>query len=296
MSGTEAIPDLGLVLWRRGKVRDTYQLGDRLLMVATDRVSAYDCVLPTLIPDKGRVLTAMSRFWFERTRSIVPNHLLADDPAALPEPARDAVRGRALWVRLAERVDVECVVRSRLAGSGWAEVRDHGTLAGEPVPAGLGEGDRLPTPRFTPAVKHDSGHDVNISRAELRDTVGEVLAGRLESLSLACFAAAQPLVAAAGFDLVDTKFEFGWIDGALACIDECLTPDSSRFWDRHQNRGAGAGFDKQRVRDYLAGLGWDRTPPAPPLPPELVAEVRHRYREACRRITGIDVSPTSSSP
>ncbi len=288
----------GLRLWRRGKVRDTYELGDRLLMVATDRISAFDCILPTLVPDKGRVLTAMSRFWFERTQAVVPNHLVADDPLGLPAGARGAVRGRAMWVRRADRIDVECVVRRRLAGSGWAEVRDHGTLAGEPVPRGLGEGDELPFPRFTPAVKRDSGHDENISRAQLRDAVGAEVAEQLERVSLACFAAALPVVAAAGFALVDTKFEFGWIDGRLACIDECLTPDSSRFWDTSRGAApaAGAGFDKQLVRDYLLRLDWDRTPPAPPLPPELVARVRHRYLEACRRITGIDVSPTSSSP
>jgi len=294
-AGLEA---LGLRLWRRGKVRDTYDLGDRLLMVASDRISAFDCVLPTPVPDKGRVLTQMSRFFFDRTRAVVPNHLCADDPAGLPEAARARVADRAMWVRRAERIDVECVVRSRLAGSGWAEVRERGTLAAEPVPAGLGEGDALPEPRFTPAVKHDRGHDENVSRAHLRSLVGTEVADQLESVSLACFAAASGLVAAAGFVLVDTKFEFGWIDGRLHCIDECVTPDSSRFWDASLPARAGArsGFDKQSVRDYLLQLDWDRTPPAPPLPPELVAGVRARYLEACRRITGIDLSPTSSSP
>ncbi|HUY60958.1 MAG TPA: phosphoribosylaminoimidazolesuccinocarboxamide synthase [Candidatus Dormibacteraeota bacterium] len=288
----------GLPLRHRGKVRDTFDLGDRLLMVATDRISAFDCILPTAIPDKGRVLTAMSRFWFQRTAGTCANHLLADDPAALPAGEYQRLQGRLMFVRRAERIDVECVVRRHLAGSGWAEYLEHGTLAGEPLPAGLREGDPLPTPRFTPATKSEVGHDENISRAQLADLVGGARAAALEERSLALAAAAVPQCEAAGFILADTKFEFGLVDGRLTLIDECLTPDSSRFWERsgYAPGGPQPGFDKQLVRDHLLAGGWDRLPPAPALSPALVTAVRTRYLEACRRITGIDLSPTSSSP
>ncbi len=288
----------GLRLRHRGKVRDTFDLGDRLLMVATDRISAFDCVLPTAIPDKGRVLTTMSRFWFQRTAGVCPNHLLPDDPAALPPGQYERLGGRLAFVRRAERIDIECVVRRHLAGSGWAEYVERGTLAGEPLPPGLREGARLPEPRFTPAAKSDVGHDENISRAQLADRVGGARAAELEERSLALAAAAAPLCEAAGFILADTKFEFGLVDGRLTLIDECLTPDSSRFWERsgYAPGGPQPGFDKQLVRDRLLASGWDRRPPAPALPPVLVAALRARYLEACRRITGIDLSPTSSSP
>lgn len=280
----------GLKLFRRGKVRDTFDLGERLLMVSTDRLSAFDSVLPSLIPDRGRVLTAMSRHWFADTADLVPNHLLDDDPETIPHPARPQLQGRCMWVRRAERIDVECVVRGRLAGSGWAEYADRGTLAEEPVSPGLAFGAELSPARFTPASKNDAGHDQNISRRELAERVGSQLATELEERSLAIFERAREGCRRAGFTLVDTKFEFGFVEGRLTLIDELLTPDSSRLWEAAEGGpGGAAGFDKQLVREHLLASGWDRNPPAPPLPPELVAETRRRYLEACRRITGHDL-------
>ena len=280
----------GVPLFRRGKVRDTFDLGERLLMVATDRISAFDSVLPTLIPDRGRVLTAMSRYWFRTTADLVANHLRPDDEAALPQGALQKLGGRAMFVAKAERIEVECVVRGRLAGSGWQEYQATGKLASEPVPRGLAFGSELPELRFTPATKNDHGHDENISRSQLAQLVGSELARRLEEFSLRIFRLAQVHCRESGFILVDSKFEFGFIDGALTLIDEVLTPDSSRLWELQQEPGvAPQGFDKQLVRDYLLATGWDRNPPAPPLPEELVRETRHRYLEASRRITGSDL-------
>ncbi len=272
----------GLRLFRRGKVRDTFELDDRLLMVSTDRVSAFDCVLPTLIPDKGRVLTALSKFWFAKTAGLVPNHLLATQ-AGVPEALAD----RSMLVRRAERIDIECVVRQRLAGSGWSEYRERGTLAGEPLPVGLDFGDALPELRFTPATKNDAGHDVNITRRQLADQLGEELAERLEALSLRIFAAAAERLGQVGLVLADTKFEFGWIDGQLHLIDELLTPDSSRLWEADNAGSSPVGLDKQLIRDHLLESGWDRHPPAPALPSRLVEEVRRRYLEVCLRVTGL---------
>ncbi|HVB53775.1 MAG TPA: phosphoribosylaminoimidazolesuccinocarboxamide synthase [Candidatus Acidoferrales bacterium] len=280
----------GVPLFRRGKVRDTFDLGERLLMVSTDRISAFDSVLPTLIPDRGRVLTAMSRYWFRTTADLVANHLRPDDEAALPQGALQKLGGRAMFVAKAERIEVECVVRGRLAGSGWQEYQATGKLASEPVPRGLAFGSELPELRFTPATKNDHGHDENISRSQLAQLVGSELARRLEEFSLRIFRLAQVHCRESGFILVDSKFEFGFIDGALTLIDEVLTPDSSRLWELQQEPGvAPQGFDKQLVRDYLLATGWDRNPPAPPLPEELVRETRHRYLEASRRITGSDL-------
>ncbi|HVB14807.1 MAG TPA: phosphoribosylaminoimidazolesuccinocarboxamide synthase [Candidatus Dormibacteraeota bacterium] len=280
----------GIPLYRRGKVRDTFDLGDQLLMVSTDRISAFDCVLPTLIPDRGRVLTAMSRYWFRTTADLVPNHLRPDDESGLPPGTLEQLAGRAMIVAKAQRIDVECVVRGRLAGSGWQEYQTTGKLASEPVPLGLAFGAELPELRFTPATKNDHGHDENISRSQLAQRVGSELARRLEEFSLRIFRLAQVHCREAGFSLVDTKFEFGFIDGALTLIDEVLTPDSSRLWELDQEVGqAPHGFDKQLVRDYLLSTGWDHNPPAPPLPQELVREARHRYLEASRRITGSDL-------
>jgi phosphoribosylaminoimidazole-succinocarboxamide synthase len=280
----------GVPLFRRGKVRDTFDLGERLLMVSTDRISAFDSILPTLIPDRGRVLTAMSRYWFRTTADLVPNHLLPDDPAALPRGALAKLGGRAMFVAKAQRIDVECVVRGRLAGSGWQEYEATGKLASEPVPRGLAFGAELPELRFTPATKSDHGHDQNISRGRLVQLVGSELAQRLEEFSLRIFRLAQVHCREAGFTLVDSKFEFGFIDGSLTLIDELLTPDSSRLWDLKQAPGqAPHGFDKQLVRDYLLSTGWNRNPPAPALPEQLVQETRNRYLEASRRITGSDL-------
>ena len=280
----------GVPLYRRGKVRDTFDLGDQLLMVSTDRISAFDSVLPTLIPDRGRVLTAMSRYWFGKTADLVPNHLRPDDPGALATGTLERLGGRAMFVAKAERIDIECVVRGRLAGSGWQEYQAQGTLAGEPLPRDLEFGGELPEQRFTPATKNDSGHDQNISRSQLAQQVGNELARRLEEFSLRIFRLAQVHCQESGFILVDSKLEFGMIGGALTLIDELLTPDSSRLWELDQRPGESPhGFDKQPVRDYLLSIGWDRNPPPPPLPEGLVRDTRHRYLEASRRITGSDL-------
>jgi phosphoribosylaminoimidazole-succinocarboxamide synthase len=280
-----------LALFRRGKVRDMYVVDDRhLLMVASDRVSAFDVVMNEPIPGKGAVLTAMSAFWFRRTREVVPNHLVTDDPGDLEGPVRDfaaAHVGRWLLVRRAERIDVECVVRGYLAGSGWAEYRRAGTLAVEPLPPGLTESAQLPQPRFTPATKAETGHDENISRAELANRVGHEVAARLEELSLALYAAGADHSRQRGLILADTKFEFGYLDGELVLIDEVMTPDSSRFWpaDQYQPGQAQPSFDKQFLRDFLEASGWDKTPPPPKLPPEVIHGTAERYQEALRRLT-----------
>jgi len=280
-------------LFRRGKVRDTYDLGDgSLLMVATDRISAFDVVLPTPIPDKGRVLTQMSLRWFELTNGIVPNHLLAQQDTALPAAVPVEWRERCMHVARADRIDIECVVRGFISGSGWKEYRGHGTLAEESLPEGLRESARLPEPRFTPAMKNDDGHDENISRARLRDLVGADLAERLETISLSIYEFATTICEAAGIYLADTKFEFGIIDGTLSLIDEVLTPDSSRFWEISTWREGEAvpSFDKQFVRDYLETLEWDKTPPGPELPDAVVQGTAERYRQAAERICGVRLS------
>jgi len=280
-----------LELFRRGKVRDTYVLGDALLMIATDRLSAFDVVLPTPIPRKGIVLTQLSQFWFDLTRSTVPNHLITTDIEVFPEEIRsvsDNLSGRSMLVRRAERIDIECVVRGYLAGSAWAEYRATGRVAGETLIADLEHADVLPSPVFTPAVKTDNGHDVNISVSELRDRAGADLANSLENASLRLYQFAADFAARRGIIIADTKFEFGFIGGELTLIDEVLTPDSSRFWDAalytpgHEQ----ASFDKQYVRDWLTSTGWDKSPPGPDLPPEVVAGTAARYHEAYKRITG----------
>jgi phosphoribosylaminoimidazole-succinocarboxamide synthase len=284
----------GLTVFRGGKVRDTFDLGDgTLLMVATDRLSAFDVVLPTPIPDKGAILTQMSRWWFDRTAHIVPNHLRPDDVSSLPRDVPwDEWELRSMRVARGERIDIECVVRGYLAGSGWKEYRSAGTLAGESLPAGLQNSSRLPELRFTPAAKNDEGHDENISRAQLADSVGAELAQRLEDVSLRLFTYATEECAKAGLILCDTKFEFGWVDGELTLIDEVFTPDSSRFWEASTYREGidQPSFDKQFVRDYLETLDWDKTPPGPELPDEVVARTRDKYREAARRLCGIEIA------
>lgn len=284
----------GVTLFRAGKVRDTFDLGDgTLLMVASDRISAFDVVLPTPIPDKGAILTQMSRWWFARTRHLVPNHLRDDDPASLPAAVPWAQWApRCMRVARAQRIDVECVVRGYLSGSGWTEYRERGTLAGEPVPKGLINSSRLPEPRFTPAAKNDVGHDENITRAQLAELVGQRLAERLEEISLQLYTEAARHCESVGILLADTKFEFGWVDSELTLIDEVLTPDSSRFWEAAQWREGSdqPSFDKQYVRDWLDRSGWNRTPPAPELPAEVVQRTREKYAEAARRLCGIDLA------
>lgn len=289
MSSAE-IGDLNL--FRRGKVRDTFQLADgTLLMIATDRLSVFDVVLPTPIPGKGTVLTQMSRWWFAQTAGIMPNHLLPDVEDAIPEAVRDDWLPRSMHVALAQRIDIECVVRGFISGSGWKEYREKGTLAGEPLQEGLRDSSQLPSPRFTPAVKKDDGHDINISRQELRTLVGQSLADELEFASLRLFDFATARCESQGIYLADTKFEFGFINGKLTLIDEIFTPDSSRFWEMSQwKEGEPAvSFDKQFVRDYTETLGWGKTYPGPELPDEVVRGTTQRYIEAARRICGIEI-------
>ena len=280
---------LALPLLTRGKVRDTYELGGgELLMVATDRISAFDVVLPTPIPDKGRVLTQLSAFWFGRTAGIVPNHV-APVPAIPAELLRSQpdLPDRAMRVLRADPIPFECVVRGYLSGSGWKDYQQTGGIAGERLPAGLRESDRLPEPICTPATKAQSGHDENISRGDLADRVGGELAARLERVSLSLYRAAVIHAESQGLILADTKLEFGWRDGQLILIDELFTPDSSRYWDsaRYRPGGAQPSYDKQFVRDHLETLGWDKRPPGPALPEAVVEGTRARYLAALERLT-----------
>ena len=274
---------------RRGKVRDVYDLGpDTLAVVATDRISAFDWVLPTGIPGKGRVLTALTEFWLHRLG--YPHHLLGTDPADLPPAFRtDALVGRTMLVRKARVVPFECVARGHLAGSGWAEYRDRGTVCGQRLPAGLRESDRLPGVLFTPATKADGGHDENVPFGVMADAVGADFAARLRFRTRFVYAKAAAHAAARGLILADTKLEWGVLpDGELILVDEVLTPDSSRFWPAagYAPGGPPPSFDKQPVRDWLAASGWDKCSPPPGLPPEVVAATGERYREALRRLTG----------
>ncbi len=283
-----------LPLYRRGKVRDVYDLGDRLLIVTTDRLSAFDWVLPTPIPDRGKVLTQLSAFWFSRTAHLVPNHLLTTDlqaiAAAIGEPpdALQELVDRVMLVWRAERIPFECVVRGYLVGSGWRDYVRTGAVCGIQLPRGLREGERLPEPIFTPATKNEAGHDENVPFDVVAQTVGEELAGALREVSLRLYRFLHNFAYERGFILADTKFEFGRWRGQLVLIDELGTPDSSRYWDReaYEERGVMASFDKQFVRDYLERVGWNKQPPAPPLPPEVVEATRARYLEVYRRITG----------
>ena len=280
---------LPLPLHSRGKVRDTYRLTDReLLMVSTDRISAFDVVLPTPIPDKGRVLNQLSASWFKETSGLVRNHLAADQsiPSELLQGQPD-LEQRSMRVMTAKPVMFECVVRGYISGSGWKDYQRTGSIAGEVLPPGLTESDRLPEPIFTPATKAMTGHDENISRAELAKRAGRELAQTLEGLSLSLYRFGAERALERGLILADTKFEFGWHDSEVILIDEVMTPDSSRFWDLEQYRPGGpqASFDKQYLRDYLEQLGWNKQPPAPPLPDEVVAGTSARYLEALRRFS-----------
>jgi phosphoribosylaminoimidazole-succinocarboxamide synthase len=271
-------------------VRETYAVGDDwLLLVATDRLSAFDVVFSQPIPEKGRLLTALSTYWFRRLESLGPTHFLSTDPADLPEPARSPeLAGRVTLARRAQRIDAECVVRGYLAGSGWSEYRAAGEVGGHRLPVGLREADRLPEPIFTPSTKAEVGHDENISRQRLAEMVGAALARELEDRSLALYRAGAARAAEVGLILADTKFEFGWVDGQVTLIDELLTPDSSRFWDAalHEPGASPPSFDKQYVRDFVAASGWDREPPAPTLPEEVIAGTQARYTTAYERLTG----------
>jgi phosphoribosylaminoimidazole-succinocarboxamide synthase len=282
----------GLRLFRRGKVRDTYDLGDKLLMVASDRLSAFDVILPDGIPDKGAILTQLSIFWFGRTERIQANHLLStdvEDLRALIGDYAEVLRDRFMIVRKAQRIEIECVVRGYVAGSAWVEYQRDGTVCGHRLPDGLIESAQLAEPIFTPASKNDTGHDENISIAEMERRVGRDLTGQLIEASQAIYAAAASYAAGRGIIIADTKFEFGICGGNLIIIDELLTPDSSRFWEAadYEPGRPQESYDKQYVRDWLIASGWDRNPPAPPLPAEVIEGTARRYREAYERITGM---------
>ena len=279
----------GLKLRARGKVRDIYEVGDKLLIVATDRLSAFDVVLPTPIPDKGRVLTQLSLFWFDKLKSLVANHVVsADKFTSELAPYADALAGRAMLVRRTEPVPIECVVRGYIVGSGWKDYQKTGAICGIALPAGLRESDRLPEPIFTPSTKATTGHDENISFDETVARIGRPLAEKLRDTSLAIYKSAAEFASARGIMIADTKFEFGLVGDELIWIDEALTPDSSRFWPGNQYMPGKPqpSFDKQYVRDYLEKIGWNKQPPAPALPPDVVAATRDKYREAYQRITG----------
>ena len=278
----------GLPKLRSGKVRDVYKVGDdRLLMVASDRISAFDVVLPQPIPDKGRVLTAVSTFWFDQTKDIVPNHLISVDPSDFPEGAGPDVAGRTMLVKAAKPVLMECVVRGYLFGSAWSEYKKHGTVNGEPLPSGMVNAERLPEPTFTPSTKADEGHDMALTRDDAIALVGKDLYERLHDLSIAVYKFGTTVASTRGILLADTKFEFGTVDGELVLIDEILTPDSSRFWpaDEYEPGTAPPSFDKQYVRQYLLDQGWDGTPPPPSLPDKVVEGTRSRYIEAYELLT-----------
>lgn len=275
---------------RRGKVRDVYDFGDRLLFVATDRISAFDYVLPNAIPRKGEVLTRLSQFWFDLLG--VSHHFLSDDPEQLPLPAGTDVaslRGRSMVVRRTEVIPIECVARGYLSGSGWKEYQQSSTVCGIPLPAGLEESSRLPAPIFTPATKAETGHDENISFEQTAQLIGHSLAERLRELTLAIYQRGCQHAAAKGIIIADTKFEFGLLDGQVILIDEVMTPDSSRFWpaDLWQPGRGQASFDKQFVRDWLLSSGWDRNSPPPQLPEDVVQRTSARYIEAWERLTGL---------
>ena len=277
---------------RRGKVRDVYDLGDSLLIVATDRISAFDVVMPNGIPDKGRLLTALSLFWFEKFGRQFEHHLISANVERYPAPLREhraQLAGRSMLVRKAKVVPIECVARGYLAGSGWKEYRSSQTVCGIGLPAGLRQCEKLPEPIFTPATKEESGHDINISFDEMVQRVGRELSQTLRDRTLALYSAAADYAAGRGVIIADTKFEFGLLpDGRLILIDEVLTPDSSRFWpaDQYAPGRDQPSFDKQYVRNWLESQPWDKTPPAPPLPEEVVQGTRSRYVEAYERITG----------
>jgi phosphoribosylaminoimidazole-succinocarboxamide synthase len=287
-------------LWRRGKVRDVYDLGDRLLIVATDRISAFDVVLPTGIPGKGAVLTQLSLFWFRLLADVVPNHVITSDVADYPANLRghrEQLERRSMLVVKTEPLPVECVVRGYITGSGWKDYKSSGTVCGLPLPKGLRESDRLETPLFTPSTKAEVGHDENISFEAVEQTVGADRARELREVSLQLYTRARAHAEARGILLADTKFEFGVRDGRLVWIDEALTPDSSRFWpsDTYEPGRSQPSFDKQYVRDYLESLHWDKRPPGPALPDNVVERTREKYQEALDLLAGDPVRTITSA-
>jgi phosphoribosylaminoimidazole-succinocarboxamide synthase len=282
---------LPLPLLGRGKVRDIYDLGDVLLFIASDRISAFDCILGSGIPCKGRILTQMSLFWFDFLQEVAPSHLLTADIRQYPKRLarhRKMLEGRSMLVKKAQMIQVECVARGYLAGSGWKEYREKGSVCGIPLPTGLRDGDALPEPIFTPATKAQSGHDMNVSFQYVAKKLGVDLAGQLRDLTLELYSRAAKYALQRGIIVADTKFEFGFVNGRLVLADEVLTPDSSRYWpaDTYRPGGPQYSFDKQYVRDYLETLNWDKRPPAPSLPPEVVSKTSEKYLEAFTRLTG----------
>ena len=290
--------DLPLPLFFLGKVRDTYHLGNLLLVVATDRISAFDVVLPCGIPNKGLVLNLLSAFWFNQTKDLVPNHLIeaVDDvhcldaylPAESRFPYPAHLAGRSMVVKKAKRIPAECVVRGYLSGSAWAEYQQYGTISGFSLPKGLQESQELPQPLFTPTTKAESGHDQPLTMDEMKRLVGEALAEEMKRKSLAIYSYAQDYARASGIIIADTKMEFGLVNDELILIDELLTPDSSRFWDAEQYKVGQSqpSYDKQPVRDWLTQSGWNKEPPAPMLPPEVIEDTTKRYEQAYERLTG----------
>ncbi|MGE5190428.1 MAG: phosphoribosylaminoimidazolesuccinocarboxamide synthase [Gemmatimonadota bacterium] len=285
----------GLTLLGRGKVRDIYEVDGRLLLVASDRLSAFDVVMPDGIPGKGKVLNQISAFWFRKLSSVIPNHMLSIDVAAFPAAARahaDTLRGRAMLCRKAAPLPVECVVRGYLSGSGWAEYQERGEVCGIPLPKGLRESDKLPEPIFTPATKEEKGkHDVNISYARMAEILGNERAAAVRGAAVALYREAADYALGRGIIIADTKFEFGLAEESLILIDEALTPDSSRFWPAAEYRPGGPqpSFDKQFVRDYLLTLPWNKTAPGPRLPADVVERTAAKYREALTILTGKDI-------
>ena len=271
----------GLKLRARGKVRDIYEDGSRLLIVATDRISAFDYILATGIPDKGRVLTQMTLFWLDFLKDVVPNHLLSID-------VPPGLEGRAMWVKRAEMIEIECVARGYISGSGWKDYQRTGAICGIALPKGLRESDRLPEPIFTPATKAQTGHDENVSFEHTARLIGQDLASKLRDLTLSIYQRASDYARARGIIIADTKFEFGLFDGQIILCDEVLTPDSSRFWpaESYSPGGAQPSYDKQYVRDYLESIHWNKQPPAPALPEEVAAQTGEKYRQAYLELTG----------
>jgi phosphoribosylaminoimidazole-succinocarboxamide synthase len=282
----------GLSLVRRGKVRDLYDCGDALVIVATDRISAFDYILGSAIPDKGRVLTQLSAFWFARTTQLVANHVISTELRDYPAVAAahgELLAGRSMLVRKTRPLPIECVARGYLSGSGWKDYKTTGAVCGMQLPGGLVESDQLPEPIFTPATKAESGHDINIAESDAASLVGQELLARLKELTLALYAHGVKHAESCGIILADTKFEFGLTDAEeLLLIDEMMTPDSSRYWpqDAYRPGGPQPSFDKQFVRDYLESIQWNKQPPVPSLPPDVVQRTREKYLEAYRRLTG----------
>ncbi len=285
----------GYRLIKRGKVRDVYSVGNDqyLMIIATDRISAFDCVLPTPIPYKGVVLTQLSNFWFDKTRDIIPNHIINSDPVESDwyyedDWCYDEVRGRVILVKKAEPIPVECVVRGYLSGSGWEEYRKTKSICGVRLPGGLEESDKLPEPIFTPATKEEAGHDINVTQKYIEKQIGKEITAELKDISIALYKKASEYLEPRGIIIADTKFEFGFFDDKLILIDEIFTPDSSRLWpeDKYRPGKSQPSYDKQFVRDYLETLNWDKTPPAPGLPGEIVSKTSGKYLQVFKMITG----------